>query len=79
MSTHSRKINFALLAIFEEQQAKRVWLHSPKIDFNSWVFPNPFLNETLMSLYLISKRNLCFCCANFSFVTITERIKELLK
>lgn len=33
MSTHSREINFALPAVFEEQQAKRVWLHSRKIKF----------------------------------------------
>lgn len=42
MSTHSREINFALPAVFKEQQAKRVWLHLHKIDFGYWDFPNPF-------------------------------------
>lgn len=42
MSTHSREINFALLAVFEEQQAQQVQPHLHKIDFDCWVFPNPF-------------------------------------
>ena len=42
MSTLSRKINFALPAVLEEQQAKRVQPHSHKIDLNFGLFPNPF-------------------------------------
>ena len=62
MSTHSRKINFALLAILEEQQAKRVWLHPHEIDLIFGIVPNPFLKETLMALYLISGLKMRFCC-----------------
>lgn len=42
MSTHSRKINFTLPAVLEEQQAKQVQPHSHKIDLNFGIVPNPF-------------------------------------
>lgn len=41
-STQAAENNLWLLAIFCKQQAKRVWLHSHKIDFDFWDFPNPF-------------------------------------
>ena len=47
MSTHSRKINFALLTVLEEQQAKQVQPHSHKIDLNFGIVPNPFLKKFL--------------------------------
>jgi hypothetical protein len=31
-----------MLAVLAEQQAQQVWLHSHKIDFDFWDFPNPF-------------------------------------
>lgn len=47
MSTHSREINFALPAVLEEQQAKRVQPHSHKIDLIFGTVPNPFLKNFL--------------------------------
>jgi hypothetical protein len=67
MSTHSREVNFALPAVFEEQQAQQVWLHLHKIDFNPWVFPNPFLMKILCFPLLIIQKKFVLLLRKFFF------------
>ena len=47
MGTHSRKINFALPAVLDEQQAQQMRPHPHKIDLIFGIVPNPFLKNFL--------------------------------